>query len=241
MRWVFILFTLMTVCLTGCATQEPVDNRAPDTLYREAEAKVADRDFQEARDLLSQLRERYPFSPQAVEAELLAADIEFDSENYEAAAAAYKAFEDQHPFHRNLDRAIFRRAECQARRMDGEDRDQAPARSAADTFRRLLEARPDSPYAPEARRRLAEVRETLAAHELYVVRYYLRRDAFDAALERLATLAREYPESVALSQAVAEGLAVQAQEGRARAKEAASQEAPKEQPPPATPGDAPAR
>jgi outer membrane protein assembly factor BamD len=230
MRIFKFIGVLALLGLFGCSATEVVDSRPPEDMYAEAGKAFEDHSYKEAGETLAKLRERHPFSPLAVDAELLQADIEFASENYEAAAAAYSTFEELHPFHKNVDHAIFRRAECYYQRIDAEDRDQTPAHSALETYRRLLSARPDSTYAAQAKARVAEVREELAAHELYVARFYFRRGKYDSALERLKGLSRDYPET----KANAEGAALipevevekqkidaeQAEEGKSPAAEA---------------------
>jgi outer membrane protein assembly factor BamD len=93
--------------------------------------------------------------------------------------------------------AEYRRGLAYLKLAHRADRDQTATRQAAEAFQRLLGAHPTSEYAEDARKRLGEVRASLASHELYVARYYVRKKKYDAALDRLRGLVATYPDSPA--------------------------------------------
>jgi outer membrane protein assembly factor BamD len=64
------------------------------------------------------------------------------------------------------------------------ERDQQAARSAYQSFKQLVERYPSSKYAPDARTRINYIINSLAAHEVHVARYYFRRGAYVAAVNR---------------------------------------------------------
>jgi outer membrane protein assembly factor BamD len=64
------------------------------------------------------------------------------------------------------------------------ERDQQAARSAYQSFKQLVERYPSSKYAPDARLRINYIINSLAAHEVHVARYYFRRGAYVAAVNR---------------------------------------------------------
>jgi outer membrane protein assembly factor BamD len=192
----FVLIALAAaLALTACAGKQRRADAPPEELYRLAQAALEDRDYEDARKLLDQIRDQYPFSRYAVDAELLGADIAFREKKYEEAAAAYRSFEELHPTHEKAPYALYRRGLSYEATTYPADRDQTATRNAVEAFQKLLYANPDSPYAVDARKRLAELRGRLAEHELYVAKYYLRKKQFDAALQRLQELVREYPEA----------------------------------------------
>lgn len=186
---------LLAALLWGCAAGQQRPNLPPEDLFRMAQEAAEDRDLPEAQKLLDQIRDEYPFSRFAAEAELLSADMAYGDKRYEEAAAAYRSFEELHPTHPKVPYALYRRGMAYLEISHPPDRDQSATRDAAEAFQKLLFAHPDSEYAPEARRLLDEMRSRLAAHELYVARYYLRRDQYSAALSRLQTLVQDYPDA----------------------------------------------
>jgi outer membrane protein assembly factor BamD len=185
---------LLLSLLSACAGARKAPDLPPEELFRQAKAAVQKSNFEEAETLLDRLRDEYPFSRHAVEAELLAADSAFKQKKYEEAAAAYKSFEELHPTHLQVPYAIYRRGLSYAEMAVREDRDQTATRNAAEAFQKLLNAYPQSEHAEEAGKRLAQARATLAAHEFYVAQYYVRRGKYDAALSRLQIVVEGYPE-----------------------------------------------
>lgn len=190
------LATLAALLLAAaCAGKQQRADIPPEELYRQAQDAVEEHDYEGAQALLDQVRDEYPFSRYAAEAELLSADMAFRQEKYEEAAAAYRSFEELHPTHAKAVYALYRRGLSYAEVSLPADRDQTATRNAVEAFQKLLYAHPESEHAVDARDRLTELRGRLAAHELNVARYYIRKKSYDAALQRLRTLVQEYPDA----------------------------------------------
>lgn len=206
---------LLLLAAAGCAGTEERLVTPPDVLYGQAATAVEEKEYEKAEALIRQVREDHPFSPYAVEAELLQADMFYQKEEYESAAAAYRAFEELHPGHPKAEYALYRRGLCYAERMSASDRDQTATREMVSAFTRLLGAYPQGQYAEEARSRVAEGRLRLARHEMEVARYYLRKEKYDAALERLRYLAAEYADTPLRDEALKLALEVAAEKDRA--------------------------
>lgn len=191
-----LVLTLLAAMLCGLGCSSDVrETLAPEELYRRAVEDFEDKDFPEAAKWAQQLREEYPFSPLASEAELLEADIYFARKDYLSAAAAYQAFEELHPTHKRVDYAMLRRGLAYAEDIPDVDRDQTPSRNAAIVFARLLANYPDSEHAPEVREKLTHARNQLAGHEIYVARYYIRKDEDRAAMTRLQVVVQEFSDT----------------------------------------------
>ncbi len=205
------LATLVAVLLAvACAGKQERADIPPEELYRLAQEALEDSDYEEAGELLDQIRDEYPFSRFAAEAELLSADMAFRQEKFEEAAAAYRSFEELHPTHPKAAYALYRRGLSYAEVSMPEDRDQTATRSAVEAFQKLLYASAESEHAADAQVRLAELRGRLAGHELYVARYYIRKKSYGAALQRLRTLVQEYPEAPQRDEALRLALELQA-------------------------------
>ncbi|MEW6489168.1 MAG: outer membrane protein assembly factor BamD [Thermodesulfobacteriota bacterium] len=195
MRVVRLAAVLVTLLAVACAGKAKRAELPPEELYRQAQEAAERKRFDAAQELLDQIADEFPFSRYATEARLLTADIAYQKKEYEEAAAAYRSFEELHPTHPRASYALYRRGLSYAAVSLPEDRDQTHTRNAADAFEKLLHAAPEGEYAEDAGRRLADLRARLAAHELYVARYYLRRKSYAAARQRLETLVRDYPDA----------------------------------------------
>jgi outer membrane protein assembly factor BamD len=211
----FLLALSATVWLCGCAGRAKRADRTPEELYRLAQDEVEDRAYEKAESMINKIRDEFPFSTYAIEAELLSADMAYKRDKWEEAAAAYRSFEELHPTHPKVPYAIFRRGLAYFELSLPADRDQTATRHAADAFQKLLFAHPNSQYAADARTRLTEARDRLAAHELYVAQYYSRKDKYDAALKRLQGLVQNYPDSRYRDEALELALKLEAKKKKA--------------------------
>ncbi len=201
----------LLLLLTACAGADRLAGVPPDQLYAMAEAAGADKDYEEAQKILDRIRDDHPFSRFAVEAELLTADLKFQEKKFEEAAALYRSFEQLHPTHPRVAYTIYRRGLAYWNLSSPAGRDQADTHSAAEAFQKLLYGYADSEYATPGREHLVQVRSRLAAHEIHVGRYYLRRERYAAALGRMEGVVREFPDTP--EQADAQQLAAEARTG----------------------------
>ncbi len=156
--------------------------------------ELAEKEFQEIRD-------RYPDSPYALWAELKLADCKFFAGKYLEAAVLYEEFEKLHPTNEAIPYVIYQIGTSYYKMMLSPDRDQTYTHKAIEAYERLLRSYPDSPYVYEARKRIAEARERLAQHELYVARFYYRTKRYRAAYYRLLYLLENYPETTTAQKA----------------------------------------
>jgi len=76
--------------------------------------------------------------------------------------------------------------------MRSYDRNQSHTKEALRWFESLIEKYPDSPLAEDARKMRDVCREKLARHELYVGKFYMKRDKYKAAAERFRAVALDY-------------------------------------------------
>ena len=74
----------------------------------------------------------------------------------------------------------------------GEERDQAVIMDAYKELRGFVHDYPNGPETPHVRVLLADVTARLVRHELYVARFYLQRDNYDAAIARIHYALRNF-------------------------------------------------
>ena len=85
---------------------------------------------------------------------------------------------------------------------DFSDRDPKAALQAYKDFAVLLEKYPESRYADDVRQRMAFILQALAAHEIKVARYYLKIEAYVAALNRAKYVIENYQRTPAVEDAL---------------------------------------
>jgi outer membrane protein assembly factor BamD len=122
------------------------------------------------------------------------AKAEYGDKRYEEAKFQYRRFLELFPASPEAAKAQFNSAMCSFLRVKTIDRDQSTTQEAVQEFQRLIQSYPRSVYVDEAKEKLAEGRERLAAYELYVGRFYYGQRAYPAAIGRFEGLLKVYPE-----------------------------------------------
>jgi outer membrane protein assembly factor BamD len=82
------------------------------------------------------------------------------------------------------------------------DRDPKSLRESFLSFKDLIARYPNSKYAKDAIQRMGYLVNTLAEHELYVARYYMKRQAYLAAINRCKFVLQKYPDAPSLEEAL---------------------------------------
>lgn len=199
LQWCAI-FALMGFLLSGCALWHKVfppekEEEKGATLLLSDGMDAMDRGYyQEAIDNFQQITDRYPYSREAVSAELKLADAYFSKGLYEEAFGSYADFEKLHPNHPEIPYIIYRMGLCHYERMKSIDRDQEYTFKAKEHFERLIKRFPDSPYAQAAKLKVRDCYESLAQHELYVANFYFKTGRYGAAAGRYEYLLQNYPD-----------------------------------------------
>jgi outer membrane protein assembly factor BamD len=207
-----LLMLLLLLALPGCSSMQDTFSFLPFVDSGDEEMTIPDQqaaanllaegmeaynvgDYYEALQAFNQILDQYPFSPQAVIAELRAADCHYYRKEYLEAKTLYQEFEERHPTHPAIPYVMFQVGMCDFKRVDRIDRDITGAQDAIRNFSKLLRSYPDSPYSEEARAHIAAAREFLVNHEYFVAVFYVRTEKYDQAIHRLKYLLRMYPDS----------------------------------------------
>jgi outer membrane protein assembly factor BamD len=169
-------------------------DKPPEVLAQEGIKDLKKRNYDDAIETFEKLRDRYPYSDQALLAQIKVADAYFYRKKYDEALQAYKDFEKLHPTNKGIPYVIFRQGLCYYRQRSTIDRDQTFTTKAAAEFRRLKQKFPNCEYIPKADKYLTRCHRDLGEHEFYVAEFYFKTRRYKAALERFQAVAQEYPD-----------------------------------------------
>jgi outer membrane protein assembly factor BamD len=203
-----ILLVLLLLAF-GCATAD--DGRGvtysltAKQNYDKGMAELKSENYQEASRYFSFVKQKFPFSKYAVLAELAMADTQYERGNYQESIDAYKNFVRLHPTHEKVEDGYvaFRVCECYVKEMPDDfflvppayEKDQTAVHDALRELNDFVDKYPDSSYLKQAMQDRREVLRRLIEHEVYVARFYLDRDAPQAAILRLEGALKRYPDS----------------------------------------------
>jgi outer membrane protein assembly factor BamD len=186
MRKVVTLVTLSVLAmalLQGCATPQ-AGNKPAELLYKDGEQFYQNGKYEDAIAQWKKVKETYQSPELTTKAELNIADAYFQNKDYIEAAAGYEDFRKLHPAHPQADFALYRLGLSYFNQIAGIDTDQAPVRNAQTTFALYLSLYPTGASLADAQEKNSECRDKQLQYELYVGRFYLKTDAYKAAIGR---------------------------------------------------------
>lgn len=178
----------------------------------EAQAAVDSGNYEKAIKLYEALESRYPFGEEAAQTQLDLAYAYFKGDDPEAAIAAADRFIKTNPRSSGVDYAYYLKGLVNYNRgigfidrflpTDTSQRDTSSARDAYDNFAELLRRFPESKYVPDAKQRMIALNNNLAMHEVHVARFYMRRKAYIAAVNRATYVVEKYQRTPAVPYAL---------------------------------------
>jgi outer membrane protein assembly factor BamD len=200
--------------LGGCSST-PVDKTAamsPAVIYAEAKDEMGSGQWERAIALLEKLEGRAAGTPLAQQAQLDKAYAQFKTSEPAQAIATLDRFMKLHPVSPAMDYALYLKGLVNFNddlglfsaitRQDLSERDQKAAKESFETFKELVTRFPDSKYAKDARQRMLYTVGTLAQNEVHIARYYFKRGAYLAAINRAQIAISDYREVPALEEAL---------------------------------------
>jgi outer membrane protein assembly factor BamD len=212
----FLAGPLVAALLAGCSLlPEQIDETkgwSAQRLYSEAKEAMSDGNYKTTLEYLDKIQARYPFGRYAQQAQLDTIYIQYKDNEPDAALAAADRFIKTNPRHPYVDYAYymkglvnFERSNTIIDRLAPSDRaktDTATARQSYNDFSELARKFPDSKYAEDARQRMLFLHNNLAAYEVHVADYYLRRGAYVAAANRAKYVLETYARTPAVEDAL---------------------------------------
>lgn len=119
----------------------------------------------------------------------------FKEEDYTGAAQEYRRFLEYHPVHKSASYVQYRIALSHFNRFRTIDRDIEPLQKALTAFETLQRDYPISEYKNDASQKIKICRERLAEREFYIGNFYLKQEAYPAAIERFNIILKDYSDT----------------------------------------------
>ncbi|MDD4914399.1 MAG: outer membrane protein assembly factor BamD [Methylococcales bacterium] len=202
-----VFIAVLALTLQGCETFDSLLKDSPSKEKEEEyagwdekkfqdEAQVAlnAKSYQKAIKLYESLESRYPFGDYAPQAQINVAYAYYKNDDPEAALAAADRFIKTYPRNAGVDYAYYLKGLINYNRgigfidrflpTDSSQRDPGSARDSFDNFEELIRRFPGSKYNDDARQRMIALRNNLAMYEIHVADFYMRRKAYEAAVNR---------------------------------------------------------
>ena len=161
----------------------------------EGDALYAARHFTDA-ELL------FPQSEWAPKSLLMAAYSYYSQDYFADAIAELERFIKTYPQSNRLDYAYFLLATCYYEKIIDEKKDLEPLIKAKETFKLVIQEYPNTDFALDAKFKLNLIDETLAGKEMYIGRYYIKKEKWIAAINRFKYVVDNYNSTIYIEEAL---------------------------------------
>ena len=206
---ILLINLIFSALLSSCSYLEGVFKEADPTrglsaaqIYAEGKAFLDVEDYPNAIRYFDILEARYPFGVYSTQSMLDLAYASYQSNLKEEAIVNADRFIRLYPNHPNVSYAYYLRALANFDKgqnfltkifaQDPSKYDVSKLRTSFDDFSIVVNKFPDSKYTKDSRNRLVYIKNMMAKNELYIAKYYVKRLAHIAAIERVKYLLTNY-------------------------------------------------
>jgi len=209
------VIAVLLLALTACGGKDLADETAgwsAQRLYGEAKDAMAAKEYGKAVKYFEKLEARYPYGRYAQQAQLEVGYALWKDQERASAIAAVDRFIKLYPNHQNVDYAYYLKGLINFNELTGvltwlttpdmSDRDPKATREAFLAFKEVVTRFPRSRYAEDAHARMRYLVNALAANEIHVAKYYIKRGAYLAAANRCQYVIQHYPQAPAVEEAM---------------------------------------
>lgn len=211
---IIVLLTSISACKkTDKKNSVEVTKYSAEALYNKAKKYLDLNIWDNAIINYKNLRNQYPFGRYAEQGSLELAFAYYKNYETELAISTLERFIKNYPAHEHLDYAYYlkgliyfesERGLMQKVNPDvALDRNQENAKQSFVSLKTFIEKFPKSIYSADAQQRMVYLRNQLAAYELQVAKYYLRRKAYVASVNRCKYIIESYQTTPSVADAIA--------------------------------------
>lgn len=190
----FALLAALSVILVGCSAEEEDKYRTltPNQIYQLGEAELRDNNPEDAAEIFEEVERRHPYSGWSKRGTIMAAYSYGQADEFAKSRSAATRFLASYPGDKDAPYAQYLIAMSYYDQLDRRGRDQANTTKALDSLQLVMENYPESDYAKSAELKFELAKNHLAAKEMEIGRYYLKRGNYTAAINRFQFVVEEY-------------------------------------------------
>ena len=170
----------------------PLESFTPEQIFERGEFELEQNDLSEAAFYFSEIERLYPYSDWARRALIMQAVAHHRERYYPNSRSSAKRFIDFYADDDDAAYAQYLLALSYYDQIDEVGRDQGLTFQALQSLREVIELYPDSEYARASILKFDLAFDHLAAKEMEIGRYYLRRDNFTAAINRFRVVVEDF-------------------------------------------------
>jgi outer membrane protein assembly factor BamD len=195
-RWVFRVGAAVSLAvLVACSSEtsgEPLDSLSAQEIFERGERQIENGNPDDAAFTFGEIERLYPYSEYAQRALIMQAFAYHRDEDYPNSRASAQRYLDFYPAEEDAAYAAYLLALSYYDQIDEVGRDQGLTFQALQSLRRVIEQYPDSEYARTSVLKFDLAFDHLAAKEMEIGRFYLKRGHYVAAANRFRTVVEDF-------------------------------------------------
>ncbi len=192
----FLIAALLVATLAGCGRgpqERALDSYTAEEIYKKGELELeTGKKPKDALIYFQEVERLYPYTEFAKRALIMQAFTHHKAKEYEEARAASQRFLDFYPGDEDAPYALYLMALSYYDQIDDVGRDQGLTFQALAGMRDVIETYPDSEYSRSAMLKFELAFDQLAAKEMEIGRYYLKRRHYTAAINRFRNVVQDF-------------------------------------------------
>ncbi|MCJ7872501.1 outer membrane protein assembly factor BamD [Phaeobacter sp. J2-8] len=174
------------------ASNTPIEAYTAEQIFERGEYEVDRRKYSEGARFFSEIERLYPYSEWAKRALIMQAFAHHKDKEYESARSAAQRYIDFYPADEDAAYAQYLLALSYYDQIDDVGRDQGLTFQALQALRTVIEVYPDSEYARSSILKFDLAFDHLAAKEMEIGRYYLKRQHYTSAINRFRVVVEDF-------------------------------------------------
>ncbi|MBI5075740.1 MAG: outer membrane protein assembly factor BamD [Nitrospirae bacterium] len=188
------LLLLLFACSKSAVKPAANEEFNAELSFEKANKLIESKDYEQARALLLEIKNRDLTKKYAPLAQLRIADAYAKDSEPELAVAEYRRFLEIYPDHQHAAYAQYQVAMVYFGQIEGPERGYGGAAKALAEFEKLKKDFPRNPYKDLIDIRIEKCRTIMADYEYLVGDYYLNKKSYSAAIDRFETLMKKFPD-----------------------------------------------
>ncbi len=198
LKIIAIIF-LNILLLIGCSSSNTVKNdpqedniRSPEKIYIDAMSFFDAKNFTKAEEEFSNLKQLYPLSNEAIQAEIMSGFTDYLQMKYVSATIKFNRIIRKYPSHKDLDYVYYMIAMSNYEQITHHELDGEFNEIALNSFNQVILRFPNSKYSKDSRQKIILIKSNKAAKHMEIGRFYLKNQKFTAALNRFKIVIEDY-------------------------------------------------
>ena len=203
------LLILSLIFVYGCSPKEKAVFAKPkktiplEKLYNAAYQNYKNNNYQDAVQLFEEVEKNYSFNTEwASKSLLMRGYIYYEVSRYVESLEILKKFKTRYVGNKNMNYVDYLIAMCLFEQINVVSLSQENTLLVDKQFKKIILKYPTSKYAEDSKFKLDLIQDQLAGKEMYVARYYTKREKWGPALVRLNKIVKYYETSVYIEEAL---------------------------------------